>query len=653
MSSLQSGGISREEVASYSIRANHELILDLCRAKDALEQVNDRLPDLFGICTAEGIIVKANTAYSKLVQIDHEDIAYSSMDKLFRSETYRIIHESIKYMIKNNLNDFSLELPIDKQNFDKLFHWTFSRFDSVSDRRGQLLSFVGKDITRLRDLEGKLANIFTAIPLGVVTINSEKKIEWPYSAYTELLVKRKDLNGLTIEDGLFGNSLRYMNHTQKDSVQILLNQMGGEEQWFDMTKDQFPLEIPVGESTDIDPTGWIGLSYSPIIRQGIVDKVLVVVEDITERVRQRLSMYKKLTREQKLAQIFFDLQDAESFVLDSGLDDINSYIHKLGLGLKDGIKPRAFCTALHGIKGVARAVNFSLFKDFVHEMEARTLRNDAENEGNMPARLNAEFTILTAEWNELLKFITIFRSSNSEQKSIESSQNRQYVDLMAKKDVIKAALEGTLRSLPKELHSLLLEPLAKLETLTCAPLDVLTPKLTVFAQNMAEKLGKRVRLVCNWNESEVDQDKLAVISEIFYHLLTNAIDHGVEKPDERQSKGKPEEGLIKVTCVEDNKTLQISIEDDGAGINTDAVLAKAAKQGIVKPGESLSDNQIWNLVISSGFSTASVVTDFSGRGIGLDAVDERVKNLGGSGLMISRSARNAGTTFQFEMKKFR
>lgn len=653
MSNSQAGVMSREEVASYSIRANHELILDLCRAKDALEQVNDRLPDLFGICTADGVIVKANTAYSKLVQIDHEDIAYSSMDKLFRSETYRIIQESIKYMIKNNLNDFSLELPIDKQNFDKLYHWTFSRFDSVSDRRGQLLSFVGKDITRLRDLEGKLANIFTAIPLGVVTINSEKKIEWPYSAYTEILLKRKDLNGLTIEVGLFGNSIRYMNHTQKDSIQILLNQLGGEEQWFDMTKDQFPLEIPVGESTDVDPTGWIGLSYSPIVRQGIVDKVLVVVEDITERVRQRLSMSKKLSREQKLAQIFFDLQDAESFVLDSGIDDIKSYIHRLGLGLKDSIEPRSFCTALHGIKGVSRAVNFSLFKDFVHEMEARTLRNDAENDGNMPARLNAEFTILTAEWNELLKFITIFRSSNAEQKSAESSQSKQYQDLAAKKDIIKASLEATLRSLPKELHSIILEPLAKLETLTCAPMDMLTPKLTVFAQNTAEKLGKRVRLICNWNEAEVDHGKISVISEIFYHLLTNAIDHGIEKPDDRQSKGKPKEGMIKVTCVEENKILQVTVEDDGAGINTEAVLAKARKLGIVKSGEALSDSQIWNLVIASGFSTASVVTDFSGRGIGLDAVDERVKNFGGSGLIVSRSAPNAGTTFTFELKKFR
>jgi len=653
MSNPQVRVMSREEVASHSIRANHELILDLCRAKEALEQINDELPDLFGVCSAEGIIVKANSAYSKLTGIDHEDIAYSSMKKLFRDETYRIIQESIKYMIKNNLNDFSLELPIDKINFDSLYHWTFSRFGSVSDRRGQLFSFVGKDITQLRDLEGKLANIFTAIPLGVVTINSEKKIEWPYSAYTELLLKRKNLNGLTIEEGIFGNSTRYMNHTQKDSVQILLNQLGGEEQWFDMTKDQFPLEIPVGESTDIDPTGWIGLSYSPIIRQGIVDKVLVVVEDITERVRQRLSISKKLTREQKLAQIFFDLQDAESFVLDSSIDDIKSYTNQLALGLKDDIKPRAFCNALHGIKGVARAVNFSLFKDFVHEMEARTLRNAAENDGNMPARLNAEFTILSAEWNELLKFITIFRSSNAEQKSADSSQSKQYVDLLAKKDLIKASLEGAMRWLPKELHNVMLEPLAKLETLACAPMDILTPKLNVFAQNTAKKLGKHVRLICNWNDTEVDQGKLPVISEIFYHLLTNAIDHGVEKPDDRQSKGKPEEGMIKITCVEDNQILRVSIEDDGAGINTDAVLAKATKLGIVKPERMLSENQIWNLIITSGFSTATVVTDFSGRGIGLDAVDERVKHIGGSGLRITSSVPNVGTTFTFEFKKFK
>jgi signal transduction histidine kinase len=644
---------SGEEVASHSIRANHELILDLCLAKEALERVNDDLPDIFGLMTADGLVVKGNHSYSKLLKIDSEDVSSTRLQSMFSPESWRIIKGSIDGASDLKDQSISLEVPIDAIDADCLYHWTFSPFRAVSERRGGLYSFVGKDITKLRELERKLANIFSAIPLGVLTINRERKIEWPYSAYTEFLLGQRNLDGVSAENALFGRARRFLTSSQLEGINVFLNQIGAEEEWYDMTKDQFPKEVPFGDEHSLEPTGWRGLSYNPIIRQGKVDKVLIVIEDVTDRVMQRLDFASKLSKEQKLAQLIFDLQDADPFMLSSSVEDVGGYLADLAKMVQGSEKVRAFCNALHGIKGVARAVNIRTFKEFVHEMESRLLTHAAEIDANPGSRLQTELTRLNAEWAEILKYISIVKAPSADEGGVVTAKSmHDGRQLKVRQQEILRVFDELRESVRGSAADLLTVAAHRVRSMSCVPLSTLSGRMSSFSGSTAKKLEKQVRLDLEFSDAEIEAHVTPVILEVFYHLITNSLDHGIESPEKRVAAGKSDFGVIKITCQSSDGMLKFSVADDGGGINIDRVRAKGVESGLIANNGVYSDKELWNLIISHGFSTATEVTETSGRGIGLDAVDERIKRLGGAGLRVVASVPGRGTTFEFEIRQF-
>jgi PAS domain-containing protein/HPt (histidine-containing phosphotransfer) domain-containing protein len=645
---------SGEEIASHSIRANHELITDLCMAKEAVEQINNDLPDIFGLMAHDGRVVRGNIAYANLARIDIEDIGATTLRSLFTTETWKIIENAVNHEQDHGI-PVSMELPIDALNPDQLFHWTFSSFKAVSDRRGRLRSFIGKDITKLREMERKLASIFAAIPLGVITVNKDRQIEWPYSAYSEVLLGKTKLELYTAEDGIFGNSKRFMNPSQLEAMRLLFQQIGAEEEWYDMAKDQFPKEIPFGLDTDLEPSAWRALTYNPIVREGRVDKILVVVEDITDRVRQRLAMTSRLTKEQKIAQIIFDLQEADAFMLATCIEDIQLYLDDASKLVQAKATVKQICNKLHGIKGVARTLNLTTFKDFVHEMEDRLLRHEVEIDKGEIHRLQAEYSTLDAEWQEALKYIKVFQSADGQGSVAAPAAQSAAVAMQPSMETISKRRDTILKSLQSQLgpdkNQALAAVMTEVRALTFVDLDVISPKLEKFFEMTANKLGKEAVLDFEWGTANLDFRKLASVVELFYHIITNALDHGIESPDARAAAGKSKIGRLVISAKDSGDTLAIECKDDGAGINEVRVLDIARTKGLIDGGKRLAGPEVWNLIMMNGFSTAATVTDTSGRGIGLDAVNEKVKSLGGDGLKVEHSAPGQGTSFVFKIEK--
>ncbi len=165
----------------------------------------------------------------------------------------------------------------------------------------------------------------------------------------------------------------------------------------------------------------------------------------------------------------------------------------------------------------------------------------------------------------------------------------------------------------------------------------LTPVWQVFdrfprvVRDLARQLGKRVRFEVEGEETQLDRAILDDIGEPLIHLLRNAVDHGIETAELRKQKGKPEEGLIRITASSDRTTVLIRVTDDGGGIDRRSVLAAAKRSGLL-PEETadLGDDQLLRVLSRPGFSTAKQVTDVSGRGMGMDAVVSRLRALGGS-----------------------
>ena len=155
-------------------------------------------------------------------------------------------------------------------------------------------------------------------------------------------------------------------------------------------------------------------------------------------------------------------------------------------------------------------------------------------------------------------------------------------------------------------------------------------------RDIATSQGKLVRLVTEGDDVEVDASIVQQLRDPLLHMIRNAVDHGVEAADERLAAGKPECATIRLRAVHERGAVVISIEDDGAGLRRDRILATAVERGLITEGSTLSDSELHALIFEPGFSTAASVTQFSGRGVGMDVVRQNVDALRGTLAVQSR-----------------
>jgi two-component system chemotaxis sensor kinase CheA len=164
-----------------------------------------------------------------------------------------------------------------------------------------------------------------------------------------------------------------------------------------------------------------------------------------------------------------------------------------------------------------------------------------------------------------------------------------------------------------------------------------------LVRDAARSVGKAVDFAIEGKEVELDRSMLDEVGDPIVHLLRNAIDHGIEAPDVRLLAGKPEQGRLTLSALRDRSAVAIRVADDGKGIDRERVLRRAIESGIVEATKTeLSDDELLRIIARAGFSTAETVTDLSGRGVGIDAVYNRVRSLGGT--VDIRTAPGAGTT---------
>jgi two-component system, chemotaxis family, sensor kinase CheA len=160
--------------------------------------------------------------------------------------------------------------------------------------------------------------------------------------------------------------------------------------------------------------------------------------------------------------------------------------------------------------------------------------------------------------------------------------------------------------------------------------------------DLSAELGKEIELLVSGEDTELDKTVVERITDPLTHLVRNAIDHGIEAAETRTQRGKPAAGTIKLNAFHESGTIVIEVSDDGGGLKRDRILTKAIERGLVAPNAALSEAEIFNLVFEPGFSTAEVVTNLSGRGVGMDVVKRNITALRGD--VSIRSAEGAGTT---------
>jgi len=178
------------------------------------------------------------------------------------------------------------------------------------------------------------------------------------------------------------------------------------------------------------------------------------------------------------------------------------------------------------------------------------------------------------------------------------------------------------------------------------PMDFVFSRFPRMVRDLAAKLGKKVEFVTVGANTELDKGLIERIVDPLTHLVRNSVDHGFEMPDKRKASGKSETGRLTLSAAHKGGSIVIEVTDDGAGLNRDKLLAKAKSNGL-SVSESMTDAEVFALIFAPGFSTAEVVTDVSGRGVGMDVVKRNIAAMGGT--VEIRSALGFGTTISISL----
>ena len=216
----------------------------------------------------------------------------------------------------------------------------------------------------------------------------------------------------------------------------------------------------------------------------------------------------------------------------------------------------------------------------------------------------------------------------------------QLINLVGELVITQAMLAQNSKGLQAGLNQQLSAGLADLErntrdlqeavmSIRMIPMSLVFNRFPRMLRDLAAKLGKKVDLVTLGESTELDKGMVEKITDPLTHLVRNSCDHGIELPAERLARGKPEQGTLTLVASHQGGSIVIEVRDDGKGLNRSKLIQKAREKGIEAP-DSMADSEVWNLIFAPGFSTAEVVTDVSGRGVGMDVVKKNITALGGT-----------------------
>ena len=200
----------------------------------------------------------------------------------------------------------------------------------------------------------------------------------------------------------------------------------------------------------------------------------------------------------------------------------------------------------------------------------------------------------------------------------------------------------------RQLQSLTSELQGVVMSMRMLPVSNIFFKMQRIARDTSKKVGKNINLVLIGEETEVDKNIIDSLSDPLMHLIRNSIDHGIELPEDRLQKGKPEQGRVTLEAKNTGEDVMIIVSDDGKGLDHKQIIKKAKDKGLInKPESEISEKEAFSYIFLPGFSTNSEVTEFSGRGVGMDVVRKGIEKLGGT--ISIESAQDEGTTISIRI----
>ena len=447
--------------------------------------------------------------------------------------------------------------------------------------------------TRLEENRKYLDNIKE----GLLLLNHERRITGQYSVFLSRLFRRKEIAGLTMEDFIYPDAER---HTQERRelqafLEMLFTNTTADMEMIMSINPLAEATLPIGEGDSIN----VRADFLRIHENGELANVMAIFEDRTDIVETRNQLEEqRLRRESELEQIAMVLK-AGPEVFEGFIDEAAAAFGNLEKGI-DRLDDAGFTAGLfrdiHSVKGTARYLDFPKVEELSHLVEGLLAEvRDGKRQPDVSLRQTLE---------------RVLGQLNDELASV-----RGLIDRF--RDFVVDRPAGAL-----------------------SPMAVFTERLTGMVGDIAADLEKEVEFSVETQLSDIP--RLGDIQSSIFHLIRNALDHGIEDSYERMGQGKPGTArlILRLSLQED--MLRVEVEDDGRGLDLEDIERRGVESGLLKPGTHLP-SQIVNVLFRPGFSSRDDATELSGRGVGLDAVKDDVRKWGGR--INVRTATNRGTAF--------
>ncbi len=469
-----------------------------------------------------------------------------------------------------------------------------------------------------RDVKAILANIHQ----GIFTINSsELRLGKDYSNFLERIVETKDIQDRNVMDLIFGDT--HLNSEQKDMIEANLTCCINESALnFFVNEENF-----IRELVFLTPDGrekLLLVDWQPIVdlKRDTIEKMLVTLSDVTE-IKKMEIQNKRQKREIEII----------SEILEISIDKFEKFMRSAAKFLEEnhritGEKPdyenlKILFINMHTMKGVARTYHFHHLTATIHECEqyyAQLQRAEIVWHYDEAIEQLHRVQNVFDEYN-LISKTKLKRSDNSDQVKIDMESVRENIRLLQK-------IEGY--SFDERLTPFVQNVRNTFYGLYYMETEALFEEICKCLPSLAKDLGKPTpHINLRSINAGIDGDGCEILRNIFIHVLRNSLDHGIELPEIRLSRGKPKEGMIDIDISAGaGDSLYIKFSDDGHGLALEKIHAIAVHRHLIEPNV-VNPETIAQLIFHPGLSTAKSVTDISGRGVGMSAAREFIEQIGG------------------------
>src|SRR3989338_7438734 len=323
------------------------------------------------------------------------------------------------------------------------------------------------------------------------------------------------------------------------------------------------------------------------------------------------------------------------------------------------VEPEQLKAASEDAQGYGFFVEPEAVKSEVEDTQGYGFFVDVENKTEPPA--SAVTAVQPEEPHRRATDKALAVAAAAAETSIRVSVEKvdQMINLVGELGITQSMLAEIASHLDAVLHEFLINGLALLERNTrelqesvmsgrMMPINFVFSRFPRLVRDLSGKLDKKMQLKMVGEGTELDKGLIEKISDPLTHLVRNSLDHGIEMPDERIAKGKNPQGTITLRAAHQGGNIVIQVVDDGAGLNRERILAKAHEKGI-PVGDNMSDADVWQMIFAPGFSTAAMITDVSGRGVGMDVVKRNIESLGGRVEIASKAGEGSTITIRLPL----